>query len=717
MIRLIKDKKARAAIPMPRQDPLSNLLKTQEVLGRALEKDAEAREKESMAKAVGIAAGKKAVGGIWHALTSTEIEKDFAAVLRTIFKPVIYAGKWISSRVVLTWQLFVAIWMIILLIVVVIYIPRFGGPWARVYAAEHDFDMSSPRAWMGHIGTAIVTSPLGALTRFLDRMAESWDWQVRGQFVSPEYGQDRTKYGVYLEQSNVYTPKEKFGKEPIYVWATPQAEIMPLMEKEEAPVQVSCELEDLGQASEIMPSESIPLMRIPGTTVTCKFLEMTYIGNDPIKVATVTLTYPFKVFATLPVSVMSKGLYDSEFPAFLKEHGGKVPDAKTAFAKKYGITADQRAETLITPIEIGAAISELQPIIKDLPATLQVTLINNGEGSARINNIKFEMGDPGLKLGDIGVHFRLEGTTYSVNESSLQDLNQEKKVHTYMFGLDTSNIDLNDNVKNTRINIEVDYTYNVSGTTEVGVATCEDYPNEPECSVSGEGGESGGGRGSPGLASPPPEGYDSSSGPYVDFEGTDELSQDFKDIYTGKITRNQGGAPIPFNAEPGETLKSITEEIANQYNLDPMLLAAIEAEETGMHYVNRGGELCKPENTQKSYLTGCGAYKSCVCGDSPDCNNNPECKCDSASLYSDRTQIKCTAETLRAAYDHSTTDGYGEYGRNCITYKDNPTNVWGCIFCKYAGQSTTDLGECICDDQILGYYKTWKKTYELGELS
>ena len=144
------------------------------------------------------------------------------------------------------------------------------------------------------------------------------------------------------------------------------------------------------------------------------------------------------------------------------------------------------------------------------------------------------------------------------------------------------------------------------------------------------------------------------------------------------------------------------------------MLAAIEAEETGMHYVNRGGELCKPENIDKSYLTGCGAYTSCVCGDSTDCQNNPECKCTSSSLDSDEAQIRCTASTLRMAYDHSTTDGYGEYGRNCIGYKDNPNDVWTCIFCKYAGQSTTNFGECTWDNQIIGYYKTWKKYYPGG---
>ncbi|OGM01992.1 hypothetical protein A3K72_01260 [Candidatus Woesearchaeota archaeon RBG_13_36_6] len=574
---------------------------------------------------------------------------------------------------------------------------------AKVYAAEED--MTIPEAIL-YKTQETITKTAENILKPIDAALDKFEYITYRQFVETEYVNEQW-YGIKL---TVEPRKDEFSRTESVEWIG-VAKVGYFKEVEEKNVDIECDIEDGTNIKIENPlTGTIPIKQLAmggQKVIKCSADSIPSGGN---KDASITLKFPFIAKASLPVSIMDANSYEVEYEQRLDqmielEVENPSKEAAFAVAKQVNVKPEEKAETYHSLVEIGAQMVEYQPLRKDPKAkedfTLKIMVWNKGEGTAKITNM------------DITSEGNIQFINVDPDQfTKIKPLTPDDAIKTFYIDVDISGFELNPSlaVTGTRISIVVNYEYNITRETEVKI----ELP--PEI-LGGEELTDDEGKSTPGKASPlpqPPEGYDGSRGPYIDLEDVDKLDQDFIDVYTGKITRNQGGAPIPFNAQPGETLKSITDQIAAQYNIDPALLATIEAEETGMHYVNRVGELCKPENTGKSYLTGCGAYTSCVCGDSTDCKNNPECKCPSSSLDSDEAQIRCTALTLRMAYDHSTTDGLGEYGGSCIRYKNNPNDVWTCIFCKYAGQSTTDFGECVWDDQIIRYYKTWKKYYPGG---
>lgn len=169
------------------------------------------------------------------------------------------------------------------------------------------------------------------------------------------------------------------------------------------------------------------------------------------------------------------------------------------------------------------------------------------------------------------------------------------------------------------------------------------------------------------------------------------LKATMAEVYEGKIKS------IPYN-NPGETLKSLTETYAKQYNLEPAFLAAIETEESGMNLASR----CALEYS-RSALTGCNWPTSCA----------DKCGCESKDTVSDGAQIKCVANLFRDAYDNAMNDPNSWHGKECNRYSDSQLKLWKCLLCLYV-QGDSGKGDTECggfSEKVLEFYCDWKAYY------
>lgn len=158
-------------------------------------------------------------------------------------------------------------------------------------------------------------------------------------------------------------------------------------------------------------------------------------------------------------------------------------------------------------------------------------------------------------------------------------------------------------------------------------------------------------------------------------------NQEFISAYEGSAFKSQG------------TIKELTEEYANQYGVDPALIAAVATQESSMGTNNACTKV------GKTALTGCDWPPNCAKG----------CECSGRSVFSDEGQLKCTASVLRAAYEQASGNEDGTYSK-CVSEYTNEADKWRCIFCVYV---SGEAGKT-CDYQksIFTLYKQWKKYYE-----
>ncbi len=563
---------------------------------------------------------------------------------------------------------------------------------AKVYAAEED--MTIPEAIL-YKTTETITKTAENILKPIDAALDKFEYITYRQFVETEYVDDKW-YGIKL---TVEPRKDEFSLEEPVEWIG-VAKVGYFKEVEEKNVDIECDIKDGTNIKIVNPlTGTIPIKQLAmggQKVIKCSADSIPSGGN---KDASINLKFPFIAKASLPVSIMDANSYEVEYEQRLDqmiELDVENPSKEAAFAvaKQVNVKPEEKAETYHSLVEIGAQMVEYQPLRKDPKAkedfTLKIMVLNQGEGTAKITNI------------DITSEGNLQFLNIDPNQfTDIKPLTPDDAIKTFYIDVDVSGFELDPKlaVTGTRINIVVNYEYNITGETEVKIELPPEILGGKELEGVEETTEG------PPWPESTPEEYDSNVGPWVDCSNINPPSTAFIDAYEGRVDG------IPFNV-PGKTLKQVTEEIAGQYHIDKALLAAIEAEETGMHYV--GEELCPPSKSGgKSYLTGCTTSTSCVCGKGKtDCTPETSiCECDSHFLESDETQIECTATTLRGAYDASMHTGTGLYGARCSQYKDEPYKVWRCIFCTYAGK---DDIYCNWADTILDVYCSWNNYYNGG---
>lgn len=157
-------------------------------------------------------------------------------------------------------------------------------------------------------------------------------------------------------------------------------------------------------------------------------------------------------------------------------------------------------------------------------------------------------------------------------------------------------------------------------------------------------------------------------------------NQKFISAYEGPAFKSQG------------TIKELTEKHANQYSIDPALIAAVATQESGMGTNNACTKV------GKTALTGCNWPPNCAKG----------CKCSSRSVFSDEGQLKCTASVLRVAYEQASGNEDGTYSK-CVSYTTE-ADKWRCILCVYVSGEAGKT--CNYQKLIFNLYKPWKKYYE-----
>ena len=169
--------------------------------------------------------------------------------------------------------------------------------------------------------------------------------------------------------------------------------------------------------------------------------------------------------------------------------------------------------------------------------------------------------------------------------------------------------------------------------------------------------------------------------------GTELPSSNFVKAYESKAFKSD------------KTRKELAEDYASQKGIDPALIASFASLESGMGTNN------KCTSVGKSALTGCGWPTSCKRG----------CKCSGDNVFSDEGQLKCTAKTLRSAYEQASGRAEGSYA-SCVGNFRDEEGKWKCIFCVY---NTWKSGTtCDYQSRILSFYQQWKKYYadeETGE--
>lgn len=423
--------------------------------------------------------GRNLLSSLGHWLAGTNLPETFAKTIKTIFSPVTVVLQAVFHKVLLTTTFATAV---IFVLAFLFFWTAILTPWYEVYAEDNEIDnfiVDMPK----HIWEDVLVVQ-GWRERW-DSAEEELNWQIRGQFVAPEHGRDTTIYGIYLPK---ITPrKSDFGvKDKIVVIAQPTAQVLG---DTKGNVKVYCSLED-GVHELTTPTETIPTVNIAGVTIQCVFSEMP-ITTDNTKEATISLVYPFSVTATLPVSVMDGAKHDSFYQSLLRDNNHDVIQTLTALANAVNPKVDpkERAVTKITPVEVGAKITEFQPIATQYGFNsgnynLRVSVVNRGKGMVQsINNMTIYTGELGLTLFDQTGQLR-SGTSLcnhcEVSQDYLASLGSFNVGHDFVFEVSTSGFKLDDNqqkdVTTTRVIITVDYTYNVTAKTNVDVPSCRDYP-------------------------------------------------------------------------------------------------------------------------------------------------------------------------------------------------------------------------------------------------
>lgn len=348
----------------------------------------------------------------------------------------------------------------------------FVVPAYNVLAAEED--LRGPIDFAKYVVNDVVKLP--EIMDKMGKLQQRIEWSLVGQYVEPEKNEegDDKKYGIYMGHGDVGPLKELYGpNEKIIIYAYPQAEVL----TGNYVAEIGCQLEGSMSPPTIYPSNAIALRDLPGTSITCVF-DPVFVSDDPQREATVTIKYSFSATSTLPVSVMSKTKYDTKFNETMKSSNLDFVSTKKELAKSLKVDYNQIAESEeITPVVIGAKITEYQPIIKSAgyTASLLVTVINQGEGTIQeITSMKIDAGDLGLKLTGIGID--IHGLI--VDPQYLHSIGEINNFQSFLFGVETwaFQLDSKKEVTTTRIKIEVDYIYNISATTDVNVASCRTFP-------------------------------------------------------------------------------------------------------------------------------------------------------------------------------------------------------------------------------------------------
>lgn len=348
----------------------------------------------------------------------------------------------------------------------------FGVPTITVLAAEND--LRTLGDWGGYIKEDIVG--WSGILKSMEKTRDQFEYKLYGQFAEPEKNEkDDKKYGIYMTSRDIGPLKELYApNEQIIIYAYPKAEVL----SGSGNAQIECMLEESMGPAIIYPGHTIALSSLPGSSITCVF-DPIAVNDDPQREATITIKYPFATSSTLPVSVMSKSEYDALFKLMMIDEGMDVISAKKEIAKSVKVDFNERATiNENTPVVIGAEITEYQPLVKNAgyTASLLVTVTNQGEGTIQeITSMKISAGDLGLKLNGIGIDINPYGI---VDPEYLHSIGEINNFQSFLFGVETSSfqLDPNKDVTTSRINVYVDYIYNISAKTDVNVASCRTFP-------------------------------------------------------------------------------------------------------------------------------------------------------------------------------------------------------------------------------------------------
>jgi hypothetical protein len=583
---------------------------------------------------------------------------------------------------------------------------------------------------------------------FLDTIEEKWLGRIEGTYTDPD-AEEGPELGVIMHLDNrgqkIGLDKERYDAtnecftKNILVWVTTNAQLLLLDDETGSDpfqdtmgqVTIECEREDGTKAIEIKPSETYPLRLINGKIFSCNF-EGRQINKDSTERVNARLTYPFKAYATLPVTVIEEEAYGQAYRAIAPDYDYNIKDTKIAVATEFNIAPEVGATTKNTPVQIGARITEMQPIVKGYDSTLMVTVENKGTGKAYLEGMQLIIEDNGLILDDIGFSLSkptgashgstLSSNVYLVDLDWMTEPVDQHTFDTFFFGIDSGNFNLNGITRSTRFNIIVDYLYEINATTTVSVvdtnilSMCDEVvgtDTNPHCTCN--------------LADKSyecEEGYPimvsescSAGTPMCVCKAEDTSSTTSTTTTTSTTNTGEasGGPPVTTRPMPaktysnyirdynvkawspdnsdGGTRKEVAESVANQYGMDPWFLAAIASHESGM-----GRVTCY--HKQKSSLTGCGWPADC----------SETCSCPSEHTVSDEAQFKCTAMTFRNAYNDINSGGGGIYSTKCKKYIGSTEDLWKCLLCVYAGKG--GVTDCSWQSKILLMTSQWKGYYE-----
>ncbi len=335
------------------------------------------------------------------------------------------------------------------------------------YAKEHDIE--DPKSFFKHVGKKIEVEKISSVGLWFQSFIQS---RIRGIDPTPE-PEDTTKYGIFL--TGIHSPIEKYHPgTDVSFFTVVKADILADV-SQDSPATIICNLEDAEEPTSVFPGEEVQLSKLPRRQIYCNYPPMD-ISDENQRDASITVVYPFKGIASLPVTVMDPALYDELFDSQMMETRDPV-EAYEAIAEWAGCDIDQKAIAKNTPFRMNAYLDGYQPVKKGEKAVMSIVLTNRGEGTAYPETLTATTHD-GIKLDTVAQVFPVQGSG-NVYDITIPQVPVEREdilsVHVYVL---TDSFDTGSEFRQTRIEFELNYRYNVTSEDEISFFSCDDVQYE-----------------------------------------------------------------------------------------------------------------------------------------------------------------------------------------------------------------------------------------------